>query len=411
MPTLNNQHIRQAFYILLTCDFLLDCSQTLELFFVRPLYRFAISSLVGCVLVINTLLQKKQNTKPFILLFILYNIAIGFLSFTFSPSAVYTRKIISFLPTFFYPFALFFFADLAELPYFIQWSKKIVLPIFLVVSILALWLERTWDGWSFYNAYLLLFFYAYFDKRTRFLLISALIVSVWNDIIIDERASLLYLLSLILIILISKRFQRLIQTSKLLVFIPLIYILIWVTTASGFSFLSQDDDSFFNDTRTFLYQEVYEHLETHHAVLWGTTLGKGYKTSLRDVEMLDMTTGEKISYYEDLKEGRISSECQLANYFHWGGLINVLLLTLAFFIIVHSAMKQTPQNKLAVMMIYYVIFRVVFTYGEGVQTYLFQSINLWMAVALLMNENFLYMSQDDIEDLFAQAEDSPNLFP
>lgn len=85
------------------------------------------------------------------------------------------------------------------------------------------------------------------------------------------------------------------------------------------------------DSRSYFYSEIYEHLCKYNALIWGTTPGIGYQTSLANASD---------SFYDLLKVGRIDTEVGVLEFFHYGGIINVTLLFCFFLSFVRNIFKN-----------------------------------------------------------------------
>ena len=109
------------------------------------------------------------------------------------------------------------------------------------------------------------------------------------------------------------------------------------------------------DSRSYFYSEIYEHLCKYNALIWGTTPGIGYQTSLAN---------SSDSFYDLLKVGRIDTEVGVLEFFHYGGIINVTLLFCFFLSFVRNIFKKS-QNRFSYIICVYVAFRWFFLFMEG----------------------------------------------
>lgn len=349
--------------------------------------------------------NSEENESKIFNIFVGYNVVLLLLGLFWSPDTTYLKSVIAWAPSFFFPLVLFYFKEASSLLYYIKWLSNIILPIYIldiIFTYLAYGSFRLLPIESEGLA-LLILFQKCMSKREKLLLWSFAAYNIATNYIYGNRAAILYMAALFLIYIIS-HIHHAWRWEKWIVWaLPAIctfYIFNSVTNL----FLKDDADSFFNDSRTFLYNEVTTHLKEHDAILWGTTPGIGYQTSLRYVIYRDMNTGkDNDEAYKALANGRMHSESQLLNYFHWGGLINVTLFAWMMFVFLSKLDFSKDRNRLAVCIYFYLIYRALYTYVEGLQNYMIENISFWLAMALIGSQ-LCYHSQEEIEEEYNDIE-------
>lgn len=389
------------FYILLFGHFILEICSGLALYNARPLINFLISFVVSLILICQFFEDFKRINISFlpskiVIFYFIYNLALFIIGF-FICHRSQRNELISYFPSFFFPLLIFYFSYWERCLYYVKWVLLYLSPIALISTIyLFVFTGKSWFGFSIYAIYFLLLFLPYFSKFYKITLLVIVIVSAYSNLVNGQRGAFLSPLFMIACVyapyFVSWKF---INKLKNTLFISLSLFLLAIISGNFIENKSADQ-SFLKDTRTFLYKEIWESHVRHHSVLWGTTPGIGYKTSLFKSNYYDLSTNEQLNYRNDINFGRLNSEAQMANLFHWGGVINVILITLLYYFILSYGCKYI-NNNLGMSLILFVLFRYYYSYIEGIQTCFEQYMTLWISMALILNRQFLCMSNEEIE--------------
>lgn len=164
------------------------------------------------------------------------------------------------------------------------------------------------------------------------------------------------------------------------------FTLLDCSSFSSFS-LGNETIAMSGDSRSFLFVEIYEHLCKYNALIWGTTPGIGYQTSLANVND---------DFFMLLRNGRIDTEVGILEFFHFGGLINVTLL-FAFFCTFLKGVFAKAKNRFAYVVCVYVAFRWFFLFMEGDIVMHMQWISLFIVMGLFSSDRLLKMTDKELE--------------
>ena len=145
------------------------------------------------------------------------------------------------------------------------------------------------------------------------------------------------------------------------------------------------------DTRTFIYEGVLATSLKNDSWLIGRTFVRGY-----EVDQLFGVEAYQIIFERTGRMERISCEVGILNPFTWMGLIGLLL---------YSLMILAPswygvfrgRNKYVQCVGIILAFRFMFSFIEEMQTFGWNTITLWLMVAMCISPKFLKMSNNEMK--------------
>ena len=141
------------------------------------------------------------------------------------------------------------------------------------------------------------------------------------------------------------------------------------------------------DTRTFIYDEVWQSATRHHYVWTGRSLARGYDSNwFGNHALKDLGTGKKERY---------SSEVGIMNIFNWMGVSWVLLYSALFLIACKLAIYNSASFSLKLIGLY-VAFRWAYCWVEEFTTFGINYFTLWMLVAICYSTQFRAMTDNEI---------------
>lgn len=334
-----------------------------------------------------------------------YNILLFMVGFFFITDSLYMSFYISFFCMMLVFSSFYYFATYpANTMSMLGVIIKYVLPIYatvLILNYIFMPFGQMYDRYYLSFFPMLYLFLPFVSKRQLLICLALSLIVIMREP--DFRALILLNLFGIFIYIInayeckfSKRFLRLLTY----IFFTLPIVLLFLSITIGLNPFRLLDDSIFSsfslgnetikmagDSRSYFYSEIYNHLCKYKALLWGTTPGIGYETSLANA-------GD--DYYDMLKVGRIDTEVGILEFFHYGGLINVTLLFIFFLVFVKEVFKKS-KNRFSYVVCVYVAFRWGFLFMEGDIIMYMQWIGLFIVVGLFCNHNMLNMTDDELK--------------
>ena len=141
------------------------------------------------------------------------------------------------------------------------------------------------------------------------------------------------------------------------------------------------------DTRTFIYEEVWQSATRHDYVWTGRSLARGYDSDwFGDFALKELGTGNKERY---------SSEVGMLNIFTWMGVPGVLLYSALFLIACKLAIYNSTSFSLKLIGLY-VAFRWAYCWVEEYTVFGIGYFALWMLVAICISPQFRAMTDEEI---------------
>lgn len=334
-----------------------------------------------------------------------YNILLFLIGFIFIPNLLYLKFYISFFICIL-SFSMFYYfnENLLRTFDFIQKLFNYVLPLFLIILI-GNYFGSIWKYDVFYlSLFTILYLFAPIKSKK---MIGILITFSLFSIILNTGFRALILLNLmgLLVLLLRIMTNIPIRVIKLVTYVtlglPIIVVVLSVVTGwNPFTALDGSSTQSFSlagekinvagDSRSFLYEEIYNHLCKYDALLWGTTPGIGYQSTLMHVNA---------EFYNMLKEGRIHTEVGILEFFHFGGIINVALLFSVFVSAVRMIFKSA-RNRLAYIAALYLSLRWCFLFIEGEINMVAQWLGLFVVLGCFSNKQLLNCTDKQLNILF-----------
>lgn len=284
------------------------------------------------------------------------------------------------------------------------WNLKTYLKYFLIIMIpCAAFSALSWRGYGLtdvahilYPISLFLLILPYVTKKTKILILTVAIISLFYDISVRSNVFLLGgTLVFLCIYYISKnsvvlKYRRLIWSIFLI--LPLVLLLLGVLgkynifkeimssdihiEVSG----SKNRSNYLTDSRTMVYVDVLNSIDGIDGWLLGYSPVSKIKTGMSKNN-------------SDYKMGRNSTECGFLNILYYYGFIGIICFLV---IIIYSSYLGLfkSNNKLVMMIGLYVAFKFFFMFLEEPSI----SMTTYFAIGLCLNSSFREMSDQQIID-------------
>lgn len=288
------------------------------------------------------------------------------------------------------------------------WSKKWIVP-----SIIILLLFFVKEGYAHLlaPAYFLILFYKELPKKYRRCVWIILAMVIYGGLSARSnvlRFAIVVLLSYLFIV--KQIFRNLKRISwSFFAILPIVLLLLGTLGIyNPFEALSNNANLNINfaeaqdktgtviqkaneDTRTFIYEGVLATSLKNDSWLIGRTFIRGY-----EVDQLFGVEAYQIIFERTGRMERISCEVGILNPFTWMGLIGLLL---------YSLMILAPswygvfrgRNKYVQCIGIILAFRFMFSFIEEMQTFGWNTITLWLMVAMCISPKFLKMSNNEMK--------------
>ena len=288
------------------------------------------------------------------------------------------------------------------------WSKKWIVP-----SIIIMLLFFVKEGYAHLlaPAYFLILFYKELPKKYRRCVWIILAMVIYGGLSARSnvlRFAIVVLLSYLFIV--KQIFRNLKRISwSFFAILPIVLLLLGTLGIyNPFEALSNNANLNINfaeaqdktgtviqkaneDTRTFIYEGVLATSLKNDSWLNGRTFVRGY-----EVDQLFGVEAYQIIFERTGRMERISCEVGILNPFTWMGLIGLLL---------YSLMILAPswygvfrgRNKYVQCVGIILAFRFMFSFIEEMQTFGWNTITLWLMVAMCISPKFLKMSNNEMK--------------
>lgn len=288
------------------------------------------------------------------------------------------------------------------------WSKKWIVP-----SIIIMLLFFVKEGYAHLlaPAYFLILFYKELPKKYRRCVWIILAMVIYGGLSARSnvlRFAIVVLLSYLFIV--KQIFRNLKRISwSFFAILPIVLLLLGTLGIyNPFEALSNNANLNINfaeaqdktgtviqkaneDTRTFIYEGVLATSLKNDSWLIGRTFVRGY-----EVDQLFGVEAYQIIFERTGRMERISCEVGILNPFTWMGLIGLLL---------YSLMILAPswygvfrgRNKYVQCVGIILAFRFMFSFIEEMQTFGWNTIILWLMVAMCISPKFLKMSNNEMK--------------
>ncbi len=371
----------------------------------RPLFDFTINLCFAVALLFvsikNLKWRKNKIDKGFIFfhhIFFIYALIIWLISIINAEYSCNRIKVVSQLGGWLLAYSVYAYQTKNFFFSLINVIFKIWLPLIIVLLVIRYWGYTKFDNQELYLIQFIFLFLPFLNYKKRILIYLG--ISILMFITFDTRAMRVLLVCSLLSFFgykmgLSKTTYRFIANSCLI--LPLVFIsLAIVADYNIISEVSSEIDE--GDTRSFIYKEVNTHIEKYNAYFWGTP-GIGYDTTLADVIHKDMDSGELVSYYDDLKFGRMGSEVGILNIYQHGGLSFCILLFLLYVYTVNMALSVS-NNYFCRYIVILLSFRFSFMFIDGIITNFGQSLVLWLFYSICSNKLLLKMTDQEIRNYF-----------
>lgn len=156
-------------------------------------------------------------------------------------------------------------------------------------------------------------------------------------------------------------------------------------------YISGDTRSLFVDSRTSIYEDVFDELEKDKAYICGLGCNGKTATSLLENQYVD--------YSKIYKYGRPSTESGMLNYIQYGGFIGFLLYGL---LLVLAAYKATflSKNKFMILLGLFMAFKFLYSFIEDQITFNAHTFYLFLWIGMCYNKTFRNMEDRHIQEYF-----------
>lgn len=151
------------------------------------------------------------------------------------------------------------------------------------------------------------------------------------------------------------------------------------------------EESMIADTRTMLYEEVFESVSSHGRVLYGETPAKGYESAwfARNFDLSDIMG---INHYG----WRGNTESSVLNVFMHFGLIGIIVYFFVFSTASYYAIYKS-NNKYLPILGAFVAFRFLVGWVEDFTRFDLNMLVLWMMIGMCHSSQFRDMSNEEFE--------------
>ena len=288
------------------------------------------------------------------------------------------------------------------------WSKKWIVPS---INIMLLFFVKEGYAHLLAPAYFLILFYKELPKKYRRCVWIILAMVIYGGLSARSnvlRFAIVVLLSYLFIV--KQIFRNLKRISwSFFAILPIVLLLLGTLGIyNPFEALSNNANLNINfaeaqdktgtviqkaneDTRTFIYEGVLATSLKNDSWLIGRTFVRGY-----EVDQLFGVEAYQIIFERTGRMERISCEVGILNPFTWMGLIGLLL---------YSLMILAPswygvfrgRNKYVQCVGIILAFRFMFSFIEEMQTFGWNTITLWLMVAMCISPKFLKMSNNEMK--------------
>lgn len=165
------------------------------------------------------------------------------------------------------------------------------------------------------------------------------------------------------------------------------YLTEWYDEVQVVDGVHGNEDSFFADTRTFLYEEEIASALKNNYWLFGHSMARGYET-------IAFADADKEIMSETKRQERKSCEVSILNVFNYFGVVGVLVYFLIFTCAAYIAIKKS-RNKYIKIVGVYVAFRWMFGWVEDYSQFDLNYLFLWIMIAMCFSIPFRQMSNNE----------------
>ena len=337
--------------------------------------------------------------KRIIYSFCFYNIIIQFLNLILFPKISFKINVIVSLPSFFiFPSIYFFkiFKNRAVVFKIINNILCLFLFLFVIISIYNN-LHVPYNLKIALHFSLIPLLYYLYVKRDFICIFYPFCIIAFCFILKQDARALLVYLGLALFLISYIYFNSIDKSRSIIKWVYVLTILLFfVGVVFGLNIFSIAEDGTNYDTRTYIYQEINEHLIKNDGYLFGTP-GKGYKSSL-----VDLNYGNDVDYeylHDMFVYGRNGTEAGILNFVLYGGLINVLMLLLLFGWLSFKV-SQRINNKFCATALALVVLHFPYMLIDGVWSDYFLSLYFCFLFSISSSPDLISLKDNEIIEIF-----------
>lgn len=251
---------------------------------------------------------------------------------------------------------------------------------------------------SFLNVFILCI--PFIKKKWRILIILAVLFVVFLDV--DRRSIMVNnFISLVFVLawFVLRRKPVLTATYAILIIAPL--ILLYLGLSGKFNIfqamnvvdyqLNNDSRSLFVDSRTSIYEDVFDGLKEKNAYIWGLGYQGRVSTSLA---YTDYVSDDVFRY------GRLGSESGMLNYFQFGGVLGFIFYSL---LLIVSSFKATfkSNNDFMKLLGLFVAFKFLYSFIEDRIMFDAHAFYIFLWVGMCFNKKFREMTNEQMKSYLA----------
>ena len=286
------------------------------------------------------------------------------------------------------PFAVFYGLKLINLIYIRDILLKSIklgiycIPLFFINNKFA-GLGHLFTGYFFLSPSVIIE-----NKKNIYLILTALIIVFLTSL--SSRTTLvriaLYAIPFIMLFLQKKYyFKNTYKFTFLLLIFPIYF------TYSGFNhgntifeyFSSKSDNELYTDTRSFLFEEVFEDLNNNNKLLIGKGAASNYFSNYFTNNL-------------NVKNNRLTVEVGILTILLKGGIIALLLNLSIFFIAIYMAYFKS-NNTYSKTLGFLLLVHVVLLFVENVVAYNIYNFIIWFTVGVCLNKQFRLLNNFQIK--------------
>lgn len=329
--------------------------------------------------------------------FLIYMVIVYFRGFgnIIIPSDLYAMFVSGIMVCFLFPMLIYL-----SQPSMMYHIMKSFITIGILLCIICYYFPPT-DGQmslahnaSFLNVFILAI--PFIKRKWSVLIIAGVLFVVLLDV--DRRSIMVNnVFSLVIVALwfLLKRFNAYKYLCCILIIIPLVFLYLGLSGSFNvFEALnvidfqtSQDARNLFVDSRTSIYEDVFNGLKEKGAYIFGLGLNGRVGSSLAfsDDATLDL-----------FRYGRLGSESGMLNYIQYGGIIGSALYSL---LLIFAALKATfdSKNDFIKLLGLFIAFKFLYSFIEDKIAFEAHSFYIFLWIGMCYNKKFRYMDNEQMK--------------
>jgi len=225
-------------------------------------------------------------------------------------------------------------------------------------------------------------------RISRFKIILLTFISIF--LAIDHRSNIINISISVLVLFIVYKIPQIIKYigKKIWILFTIIPVFILYLSFNNGTFDFSND--VITDSRSTIYNDVFSAVSKENAYI----LGLGPKKIETDLKYSDHFNTNSI-----YNSGRNASESLMLNYFHWGGILMMLLFSFIVLKGVYLSLFDS-KNRISIMIAFVVLFRFLYSFVEFRLGYDLSSFFYFFLVGLAYNQHLRSMNNLQVRKIF-----------